>query len=151
MIPRLLMALMILAAACGENEPGTDGVFGNWRLTGANLQPLPAMGNATGGETWAAAVLQLNGSTGIFDRCFRNQATLTKTSLPTTVIVTRISEDSFTVSYDDRDESVPDTATISNDQLTLRYRDTVEGQAGLDELSFVRLDGAVPEACSLAP
>jgi len=145
------MALMILASACGENGPDTDGVTGNWRLTGANLQPLPALGNATGGETWAAAVLQLNGSTGIFDRCFRNQATLTKTSLPTTVIVTRITEDSFTVSYDDRDQSAPDTATISNDQLTLRYRDTVDGQAGLDELSFIRLDGAVPEACSLAP
>ncbi len=146
-----MTALVILATACGENGPETDGVVGNWRLTGANVQPLPATGHATGGLMWGAAVLELSGHTGYFDRCFRNQATLTKTSRPTTVLVTRISEDSFTVSYDDRDESVPDTATISNDQLTLRYRDTVEGQEGRDELSFIRLDGGIPEACSLAP
>ena len=151
MIPRSLMALMILASACGENGPEAEGVIGNWRLTGANVQPLPATGNATGGEMWAAAVLELSGDTGYFDRCLRNQPTLTKTSRPTAVVVTRISDDQFTLSYDDRDESPSDTATINNDQLTLRYRDTVDGQQGLDELSFVPLTGAIPEACSLAP
>jgi hypothetical protein len=146
---RLLATIMIIAAACGDGGPEPSGFDGLWRLTDVNVMPLPAAGNTTGGQMWAAAVLQVTGETGFFDRCLRDPSTSTLTSGSTPVIIASTSEDRITVSYFDRRESPPDTATRDAERLTLRYRNTLTGQA--DVLTFLPLEGGVPAACSLVP
>jgi hypothetical protein len=146
---RVLPTAIILAVACGDGGPETERFEGLWRLTSVNVQPLPAAGNTTGGALWAAAVLQITGETGFFDRCFQDPSTSTRTSRSTPVILGSISDDRITVSYFDRRESPPDTATRESERLTLRYRNILTG--GLDVLTFLPLEGALPTACSLAP
>jgi hypothetical protein len=148
---RVLPTVMIFAAACGDGGPETGRFEGLWRLTSVNVQPLPVAGNATAGEVWLAAVLQVNGETGFFDRCMRDPSTSTRTSRSTPVVVGPTSDDRITVSYFDRRESPPDTATRDSERLTLRYRNTLTGQEGLDVLTFLPLEGTLPAACSLAP
>ena len=148
---RVLFTVMVFVAACGDGGPEPERFQGLWRLTSANVMPLPAAGNATAGEMWAAAVLQVTGETGFFDRCMRDPATSTLTSRSTPVVVGSISDDRMTVSYFDRRESPPDTATRDAERLTLRYRNTLTGQEGLDLLTFLPLEGALPGACSLVP
>jgi hypothetical protein len=145
---RVLPAVMIFAAACGDVGPDIERFEGAWRLTSVNTQPLPSAGTATGGQIWAAAVLQITGETGSFDRCMRDPSTSTLISQPTAVLVKAVSGNRFTLEYFDRRSSVPDTATLAGTQLTLRYR---IGQEGFDVLTFVPLAGEIPEACSLVP
>jgi hypothetical protein len=142
---------MIFAAACGDGGPEPGRFEGLWRLTNVNVQPLPVAGSATAGEVWLAAVLQVTGETGFFDRCMQDPSTSTQTSRSTPVVVAPISDDRITVSYFDRRESPPDTATRDSERLTLRYRNTLTGQEGLDVLTFLPLEGGLPAACSLAP
>lgn len=146
---RLLPVIMIFAAACGDGGPDAGEFEGRWRLTDVNVMPLPAAGNTTGGQMWAAAVLQVTGETGFFDRCLRDPSTLTLTSHSTPVVLASISEDRVTVSYSDRRDSPPDTATRDAERLTLRYRNTLTGQ--LDVLTFLPVEGPIPEACLLVP
>jgi hypothetical protein len=148
---RVLLITMTLVAACGDSGPETDRFQGLWRLTSVNIQPLPAAGNATAGEVWAAAVLQVNPETGFLDRCLEDPSTSTRTSRSTAVLIAPVSGDRIEVSYFDRREAVPDTATLDGAQLTLRYRNILIGQEGLDVLTFVPLAGELPPACSLAP
>jgi hypothetical protein len=148
---RVLPTVMILAAACGDGGPETGRFEGLWRLTSVNIQPLPAAGNATAGEVWVAAVLQVTGETGFFDRCMQASSTSPRISRSTAVLVGSISDDRVTLSYFDRRESAPDTATLDGAQLTLQCRNTLIGQEGLDVLTFVPLTGGLPGACSLAP
>jgi hypothetical protein len=148
---RVFATVMTLAAACGDAGPEPGRFEGLWRLTSVNIQPLPAAGNATAGEVWAAAVLQITGETGFFDRCMRDPSTSTLTSRSTPVVVASVSDDRVSVSYFDRRASEPDTATSDGAQLTLGYRNTLIGQEGLDVLTFVPLDGGLPQACSLVP
>lgn len=148
---RVLPTMMIFAAACGDGGPDIERFEGAWRLTSVNVLPLPAPGNATAGETWAAGVLQITGETGSFDRCMRDPSTSALISRSSAVLVTPASGDEFTLEYFDRRSSPPDTATLSGTQLTLRYRNTLIGQEGLDVLAFVPLEGQIPEVCSLVP
>jgi hypothetical protein len=138
---RVLLTLMIFAAAC--DGPEIERFEGAWRLTSVNIQPLPATGNATG-EVWAAAILQLTGETGVFNRCMEDPSTSTQTTQSSGVLVTPISGDQFKLDYFDRRSGVSDTATLDGTQLTLRY-------GKLDVLTFVPLAGEVPEVCSLVP
>jgi hypothetical protein len=138
-----LATLLIVAAACGD--PQVDDFVGIWRLTAVNDQPLPVTGNNTAGETWVAAVLQINGETGLLDRCLAPSSTSTPSSRPTYLIVAPISDNRITLSYfDQRAPIVPDTASIRNSQLILRYAH------GFDVLTFIPLPGPLPAACTLA-
>jgi hypothetical protein len=149
---RLVLPLVvILGTSCGDNGPDLD-EQSLWRLTSVNIQPLPALGNATAGETWVAAVLRFAGETGNFDRCMGSLSTSDRFSRPTALVVHPIGDDKLELSYFDRRTTVPDTATLEGGELTLRYRSVVLGQVqGVDVLTFVPQPGAPPEACSLAP
>lgn len=149
-----LLLLTILVTACGDSGPGTDAFSGLWRLTSVNSQPLPSIGNATAGEVWDAAVLQINSQgTGTFDRCMENPSTSTRTSRSTYIATAPLSGDQLAVQYFERRDTSADTASMKGAQLTLHYRDVqVGGQVqGVDVLTFDPLTGDLPPACSLAP
>jgi hypothetical protein len=149
---RLVLPIaVIIAAACGENGPGSDGFESLWQLNSVNGLPLPAAGDATGDEIWLSAVLQFSGENGFFDGCRQSPSTSERVSRSTFIVVHPIGGDKAEVSYFDRRTAVPDTVSLNGDHLTLRYRNVVIGQEGLDVLAFVPLAGALPEACSLAP
>jgi hypothetical protein len=147
----VLSMVVILAAACGENGPGTDGFESLWQLTSVNAQPLPAPGDATGGEIWLSAVLQFSGEGGSFDSCMESPSTSARVSRSTYIVVHPIGGDKAEVSYFDRRTTVPDTVSLNGDRLTLRHRNSAIGQEGLDVLTFVSLTGPAPEVCALAP
>jgi hypothetical protein len=134
---RVLPAVMVFAAACGDVGPSTDRFEGLWRLTSVNNQPIPVAGNVAG-AVWAAAVLQVTGQTGLFDRCIEDPSTSTRISQSTPIIVAAIGDDRVTLSYFDRRQSPPDTARIDGARVALRYR---IGTAGFDVLTFVPLAG----------
>lgn len=66
---RLLLTAIVVLAACGDSGPDPDSYTGPWRLTSVNTQPLPSLGNVTGGQAWVAGVLQLDQQTGSYDWC----------------------------------------------------------------------------------
>ena len=149
---RLLLIATFLVAACGDSGPHSESFTGQWRLTSVNTQPLPSAGNATGGEVWLGAVLQLDQQSGSFDRCMQVSPVSTPMTRSTAVLVAPISGDRIQVSYFERRDIVPDTAVVNGEQLTLRYRNVVGGQVqGVDVLAFVPLTGQLPTPCSLAP
>jgi hypothetical protein len=139
-----LLAVAILAAACGPAAPNT-GPFDHtlWRLSSVNGAPLPAPSRAEG-QTWVAAVLQFQSRTGAFDRCLQQTASASPASRSTYLIIASVGDNRVTVSYFDQRFTVPDTAVIRGGTLTLRY-------TGVDTLTFVPLAGELPPACSLAP
>ena len=147
----ILGGLLILALACGDNGPEAGEIDGAWRLTSVGILPLPAQGTATGGEVWLAAILDVTGQTGFFDRCMRDPSGTTRVSRSTAVLVDPIDGDRVKVSYFERRVNLPDTATVNGGQLTLRYRDIVSDPPPVDVLTFVRMPGGRPEVCSLAP
>jgi len=149
----VLLIVVILAPACGDSGPESNGFEkGLWQLTSVNGQSLPAPGNATGGEIWAAAFLQFSGATGNFERCMESPSTSERFSRPTALVVHPISDDKAELSYFDRRTPVPDTAALSGAKRTLRFRNVVLDQVeGVDVLSFVPLAGAPPGVCTLAP
>jgi hypothetical protein len=146
-----VLITLVVMAACSDGGPETDRFEGRWQLTSVNAQSLPAAGNATGGQVWAAAVLEVGQEFGFIDRCWEDPSTSTRTSYSTPVVVVPISGDRITLSYFDRRESAPDTATMQGAQLRLRYRNTLAGPESVDVLTFVPLTGELPPACSLAP
>lgn len=148
---RLLPLMILFAAACGDSGPETDKFVGLWRLTSVNAQPLPAAGNATAGEVWAAAVLEVSGEIGFFDRCMEAPSTSTRTGRSTPVILAATGRNRVSVAYFDRRANAPDTASLSGTQLTLRYRNTLTVPPEVDVLTFAPLEGALPVACSLVP
>ena len=146
-----LPGLVIIAAACGGG-PDIEDFEGTWRLTLVNAQALPVLGNATGGEVWVAAILELGTETGSLDRCMRDPSTSTEISRNSALVISPASEERVTLQYFDRRSTVPDTATIQDgDELTLHFRDLLAGQQELDVLTFVPLTGDVSGVCDLAP
>jgi hypothetical protein len=142
---RLLVIATLLVAACGDSGPDTDSFTGDWRLTSVNSQPLPADGNATGGEVWLGAVLQLDQDSGSFDRCMEVSPGSLPVSRSTAVLIAPIGENRIEVSYFERRDNVPDTAEVDGEQLSLRYRNVIGGEVqGMDELTFVPLTGGLP-------
>jgi hypothetical protein len=103
-------------------------------------------------ELWAAAVLQMSGGRGYFERCLEDPTTSRKISQSTALVVDSISENTFTINYLERSTGVPDTAALEGAQLTLRYRTVVNDRLqNVDVLTFTSVAGRVPRACSLAP
>lgn len=150
MLRRLLPGWMIAAAAC--SGPDIEDFEGDWRLTAVNGQPLPVLGNATGGEVWVAAILQVGRETGGLDRCMLDPSTSTQISRSSGLVVSSASDERITLQYFDRRSTVPDTATLEGgDQLTLHYQVTLSGQQALDVLTFAPLTGDITEVCDLAP
>ena len=143
---------MMVAAACGGG-PDIEDFEGTWRLTLVNDQALPVLGNATGGEVWVAAILDLGTETGSLDRCMRDPSTSTEISRNSALVINSADEERVTVQYFDRRSTVPDTASIRDgDELTLHFRNLLAGQQELDVLTFVPLTGDLPDdACDLAP
>jgi hypothetical protein len=149
---RLLLIATVIVAACGDSGPETESFTGEWRLTSVNTQPLPSAGNATGGEVWLGAVLQLGQESGSFDRCMQISPVSTPTTRSTAVLVAPIDGDRIELSYFERRDIVPDTAEVNGEQLTLRYRNVIGGQVqGVDVLTFVPLTVPLPTPCSVAP
>jgi hypothetical protein len=150
---RLLIALMMLLAACGDSGPDSVSYTGAWRLTSVNTQPLPSPANTIEGRIWVAGILQLGQETGSYDWCWEDASTSAQISASDFVVLAPISGDRIEVSYFGRREPMPDTAVVNGTQLSLRYRSvSVGGQVnGVDVLTFVPLTGDVPPACSLAP
>jgi len=149
---RVLFTFMILVAGCGDSSPDTESYTGTWRMTSANTQPLPSAGNATGGEVWLGAVLQLDQQSGSFDRCMQVSPVSVPITRSTAVVVAPISGDGIEVNYFERRDMVPDTAVVNGEQLTLRYRNVIGGEVqGVDVLTFVPLTGQLPTPCSVAP
>lgn len=149
---RSALRLLVLLAACGDSGPETESFTGEWRLMSVNTQPLPSAGNATGGEVWLGAVLQLNQQSGSFDRCMQFSPMSTPITRSTAVLVAPISGNRIEVSYFERRDVVPDTAVVDGEQLTLRYRNVVGGEVqGVDLLAFVPLTVPLPTPCILAP
>jgi hypothetical protein len=147
---QVLLITMILMAACGDGGPETESFEGRWQLTSVNNQTLPAAGTTTGGQAWAAAVLEVGPEFGLIDRCWEDPSTSTRTSHSSPLFIAPISGSRITLSYFDRRASPPDTATLNGAQVTLRYRNTQMGPAALDVLTFVPLTGQLPPACNLA-
>jgi hypothetical protein len=149
---RWLIALMILVPGCGD-DPNTESFEGAWRLTSANSQPLPAPSNLFQDRMWVAGVLQLAGDGGSFDWCLEDIATSAHSSTSDYVVLNPISGERVEVSYFGRREPVPDTATVIGNTLRFRARAVAVGGAvsGIDVLTFTRVAGDVPAACSLAP
>lgn len=147
-----LPGLMIIAAGCSGGTDIED-FEGTWRLTLVNGQAVPELGNATGGEVWVAAILDLGTETGSLDRCMRDPSTSTEISRNSALVISAATEERVTVQYFDRRTTVPDTATIDgDDELTLHFRNLLAGEQGLDVLTFVPLTGDIPDdACDLAP
>ena len=146
---RVLPLLVFLVVACGDNGPDLEGQR-RWRLTGANGLPLPAPGNATGGESWVAGILEFTGETGTFDRCMQPASSSDLFRRPMTFVVHPIAGDEIELSYFDRRGLEPDTASIKDGELTLRYRNVINGEVqGVDVLAFILQPGAPAEACSL--
>jgi hypothetical protein len=144
------LALLAILMACGDAGPDTGAFDGTlWRLTSVGTAPLPAPSTAEG-QTWVAAVLQFQSTTGVFDRCLRPPSSDTPAGRSTYVVIASLGGDKVTVSYFDRRSAAPDTATITGGELTLRYTSPFVG-GGVDMLTFVPLTGALPPACSLAP
>jgi hypothetical protein len=149
---RLVLIAAFLVAACGDSGPDTESFTGEWRLTSVNTQPLPSAGNATGGEVWLGAVLQLDEQSGSFDRCMQVSPVSVPVTRSTAVLVAPISGDRIEVSYFERSDAVPDTAVGDGEQLTLRYRNVIAGEVqGVDVLTFVPLTVPLPTPCSVAP
>ena len=149
---RPLLAMMILVTGCGDSGPEADSYTGVWLLTSVNVQPLPWAGNATGGEVWLGARLELGRQSGTFDRCLETSPVSIPLKRSTGVVVTPISGDRLEVSYFDRSEAVPDTATLNGTELTLRYRNVISGEVqGVDVLTFIPLTGPDLTPCSVLP
>jgi hypothetical protein len=147
-----LIALVFLAA-CGDwGDPNSVSYTGAWRLTLVNTQALPSPSTLSG-SVWVAGVLQLNEQTGSYDWCREDPSTSTQTSTSDYLVLAPISGDRIEVSYFTRREAVPDTAAVNGNRLSLRLRSvSLGGQVnGVDVLTFVRLTGDVPSACSLVP
>jgi hypothetical protein len=146
--PNLLLTLL-LVSACGDDGPNLDEVD-RWRLTSANGLPLPAPGNATGGEDWAAGTLQFTGETGTFSRCMRPAGTSDLIDRPTAFVFNAIGG-GFELHYFERRANVPDTARLDAGELTLRYRNVVgvtgEEVVGVDILTFVPQPNIPVPAC----
>jgi hypothetical protein len=103
-------------------------------------------------ELWAAAILQVTGGRGYFERCLQDPTTSRKISRSTTVVVDSISDNTFTINYLEGSTGDPDTATLEGTQLTLRYRTVINDPLqNVDVLTFTSVAGRVPHACSLAP
>lgn len=150
---RLLLIAIVFLAACGDSGPEPANYTGAWRLTSVNTQPLPSIGNITGGQAWVAGVLQLNEQTGAYDWCWEDPSTSTPTSHADYVVLTPVNGDKIEVSYFGRREPVPDTIAVNGPQLTYRLRSVSVGGVvnGVDVLTLVPLTGEIPSACSLAP
>ena len=148
---RVLPSLMMAGAACGSG-PELEDFEGAWRLTSVNDQALPALGNATGGEVWLAAVLRLGSETGSLERCMEDPSTSTQIERSSDLVVDSVSDARVTLQYFDRRSTLADTATLDGDDgLTVHYRMTLGGQQALDVLGFAPLTGDVSEVCDLAP
>jgi hypothetical protein len=149
---RLPLIAIVVLVACGDSGPDPDSYIGLWRLTSVNTQPLPSGGN-TISQLWVAGVLQLNQQTGSYDWCWEDPSTSTRTSHADDVVLTPINGDRIEVSYFGRRAPVPDTVAVNGAQLTFRSRNvSVFGEVqAVDVLTFVRLPGELPPACSLAP
>ena len=128
MTSRMLLIVTFLVTACGDSGPDTESFTGVWRLTSVNTQPLPSAGNATGGEVWLGAILQLDQQSGSFDRCMQVSPVSTPITRSTGVLVTPINGNRVELSYFERRDAVPDTAEVKGEQLTLRYRNVIAGQ-----------------------
>jgi hypothetical protein len=149
---RVLLAITIVVAGCGDSGPDSGSYTGAWQLTSVNAQPLPSPSNIVD-RLWVAGVLQLDQQTGSYDWCWEDPATSARSSESDFVVIAPISGDRLEVSYFGRREAVPDTATVDGSQLSLRFRSVLVGGqvTGVDVLTFVPLTGEVPAACSLAP
>ena len=134
---------MIIAAACGGTE--IEDFEGAWRLTAVNAQPLPVLGNSTGGEVWVAAVLQINSNqAGSLDSCTEDPSTSTQISRSSAFVASSVDGDEITLSYFGSRSPPHDTARLDGSRLILRYAN--------DVLTFVALTGDIPgEVCDLAP
>jgi hypothetical protein len=147
MLRRVLPVVMIAAAGCG-GDPELEDFEGTWRLISVNAQPLPALGTATPGELWAAAVLQLDGESGTLERCMEDPSTETRISRSSPFEVHARDAGEITLAYYDRSAPLEDNATLEDTRLILRYRNTLV----FDVLVFVPLTGDIPgEVCDLAP
>jgi hypothetical protein len=140
----VLFAMLVILGACGDGGPESVNFSGLWQLKSINTQPLPSSGTATDG-VWSAAVLQIQGQTGVFDRCVNGA------SQSTFVVTAPLSGDKLAVQYFERRDTSADTASMIGTHLTLHYRKVmVGGQVlGVDTLSFDALAGELPQACSL--
>ena len=136
-----LAGLMIIAAC---NSPAVEDFEGAWRLTAVNAEPLPVLGNSTGGEVWLAAVLQINSNrAGSLDSCREDPSTSTQVTRSSAFVASPVEGDEITLSYFDSRTPSNDTATLDGNRLILRYAD--------DVLTFVPLTGDIPgEVCDLA-
>jgi hypothetical protein len=139
----VVSALMILAAACSGTE--IEDFQGAWRLTAVNGEPLPVLGNSTGGEVCVAAVLQINSNrAGSLDRCTEDPSTSAQISRSAAFVASLVDGDEITFSYFGSREPSQDTATLEGDRLIMRFAN--------DVLTFVPLTGDVPgDVCDLAP
>ena len=147
-----VLAMLGLVTACGDAGPHTEDFTGEWRLMSVNSQPLPAAGNATGGEVWLGAVLELGQESGSFDRCMQVSPVSVPVNRSTAVLVDPIDGDRIELSYFEREDMVPDTAEVNGEQLTLRYRNVITGEVqGVDVLTFVPMTGGLGTPCSFAP
>jgi hypothetical protein len=147
---RVLFAALVFLGACGDQGPGPADFSGLWQLTSINTQPLPSSGTTTNG-VWGAAVLQIQGQTGVFDRCVVNPSTSTGTSQSTFVATAPLPGDRLAVQYSERRDTSADTASMNGTHLTIHYRQVqVGGQVlATDTLTFDPLAGELPQACSL--
>jgi hypothetical protein len=138
-----LAVMMIAATACSSTA--LEDFEGTWRLTTVNGQPLPVLSNSTGGEVWAAAVLQINRNrAGSLDSCREDPSTGTQITRSSAFVISPVDGDEVSLSYFDGRGPSQDTATIDGSRLILRY--------GEDVLTFVALTGDVPDqVCDLAP
>ena len=149
---RVLLAMIVLVTACGDSGPDADSYTGGWQLSTVNTQPLPSAGNATGGEVWLGAELELDQQSGTLDRCLEASPGAIPLKRSTGVLVTPINGNRLEVSYFERRDAVPDTATLNGTQLTLRYRNVIGGEVqGVDVLTFVPLTGPAQTPCSVGP